>query len=232
MRVLIVEDDAKLREHMKKTIQQEGYDVLESGDGEDGLFNITSNTCDLVILDRMLPGMDGLSILRHVRAAGQTTPVLMLTAMNAIGDKVDGLDAGADDYLTKPFDMRELLARVRALIRRPSSIEDGNVISYGDLVYIPATFVLTGPQGETHLTKKLGALIELFMRETGSPLTRSTLFNRVWGPESDVNEGNLDSFIRLLRRRLTLVGSKTIIANNRGVGYCLAFETERTGNDA
>lgn len=226
MKILLVEDDVQLRKHISKTLQGEGYEVIESGDGEDGLFHITSNTSDLVILDRMLPGLDGLSMLRKVRQQGVTTPVLMLTALNAIGDKVAGLDAGADDYLAKPFDIRELLARVRALVRRPGSIEDGSVIEFGDLEYIVTTFILKGPSGETHLTKKLGAMMELFMRETNAALTRSTLFNRIWGPESEVNEGNIDSFIMLLRRRLQLVGSKIKIENKRGIGYFLAFNAE------
>lgn len=174
----------------------------------------------------MLPKIDGLSVLKMARKAKITTPVLMLTAMNAIGDRVDGLDAGADDYLVKPFDMRELLARVRALVRRPAAIEDMDVLGLGDISYMPSTCVLSGPKGEEHLSKRLSSLLILFMRNTTTTLSRSTIFNRIWGPDADVDENILDTYIGLLRRRLKKIGSTVQIKTNRGVGYSIEIQED------
>lgn len=221
MKILVVEDDAALRENIEKMLQAEGYGTDGCEDGEEGLYYIMENSCDLVVLDRMLPTMDGLTVTQAARAKGIQTPVLMLTALNAVGDRVDGLDAGADDYLVKPFDMRELLARVRALVRRPADIERAGELSYGDLVYQPAGSTLTGPQGAAHLSKTLAAILELFLRSNAHALNRRTIFNRVWGPPSEVEDSIIDSYIFLLRRRIRDIGSSVEIVTNRGVGYTL-----------
>lgn len=224
MKILVIEDDATLRQNVVQTLVAEGFETAECGDGDEGLYYATQNICDLIILDRMIPQMDGLTLLKKARATGVPTPVLMLTAMNAIGDRVDGLDAGADDYLVKPFDMRELLARVRALIRRPAPIEESREMQFGDFIYLPLNLMLSGPRGETKLSKTLAALLELFLRNNTPSLNRNTIFNRVWGPGADVDDSIIDTYIFLLRRRLKSIGSTAQIITNRGVGYSLKLE--------
>ncbi len=228
MKILLVEDDAALRRNIAQMLQSEGHETIGCGSGEEGLYYAAQNACDLVVLDRMLPDMDGLTLLKKARRAGVAAPVLMLTAMNAVGDRVDGLDAGADDYLSKPFDMRELLARVRALVRRPAPIESAEAMTFGDLAYSPAGLTLSGPGGETVLSKTLAAMLELFLRNSAPALSRATLFSRVWGPDSDVGDNIIDTYISLLRRRLKSVGSSVQILTNRGVGYSLKESPEES----
>lgn len=230
MKILLIEDDAALRQNIAQMLQSEGYVTIECSDGEEGLYYATENTCDLMLLDRMLPEIDGLTLLKKARQVGVAAPVLMLTAMNAVGDRVDGLDAGADDYMSKPFDMRELLARVRALVRRPAPVENTAEISFGDIVYNPVGSALTGPDGEAALSKTLSAMLELFLRSSALALNRTTIFNRVWGPDSDVDEGIIDTYISLMRRRLKKVGSSVQIVANRGVGYSLKESSKESRN--
>ncbi len=221
MKILLIEDDEALRGNIQTILEKEGYAVLCCGDGEEGLYYLKENACGLAVLDRMLPGMDGLTVLKKARECNVCTPVLLLTALNAVGDRVDGLDAGADDYLVKPFDMRELLARIRALVRRPYAIESAELLQYGDLLYTTSGHLLKGPCGETHLSNRLAALLELFMQNTAPGLSRHTVFSRVWGPDADVEEGILDTYVSLLRRRLKTIGSCVQVVTNRGVGYSL-----------
>ncbi len=219
MRILLIEDDASLRETIVQMLEKAGYGTLACADGDEGLYYMEQNTCDVVVLDRMLPGLDGLAVLRHARAQKIATPVLMLTALDAIGDRLDGLETGADDYLGKPFDMRELLARVAALARRPAPVEELQELRFADIALVLQGMRLQGPKGEVRLTKKQCEMLELFLRSPSQTLTRATLFSRVWGPDADVDENVIDTYISVLRRRLKTVGGGTEIVTNRGVGY-------------
>lgn len=221
MRILLVEDEKDLREALRDTLAACGYTVECCANGPDGLDALCSGDCDLALLDRMLPGMDGLDVLRQARGAGVRTPVLMLTALDAVGDRVAGLDAGADDYLAKPFAAEELLARVRALGRRPAEWEGGTALRRGDVELRVQDRLLTGPAGAHTLSQRECALLELFLRNPGVTLPRERILLNVWGPDSDVESGNIDNYIHLVRRRLRLVGSRMELVTRRGAGYRL-----------
>lgn len=220
MRILMIEDDAALRTAVAAHLAAEGWTVTQCADGEEGAWYLEENAWDVVLLDRMLPGPDGLAVLRRARAAGCTAPVLLLTALDAIGDRVDGLDAGADDYLSKPFDLRELSARIRALARRPAPAQQDGAVVCGDLSLTVSTHILRGPKGEAELSVKESDLLLLFLHNPGQTLTRETLMARVWGPDT-VEESSLDTYIHFVRRRLAAVGTRCAIENRRGVGYRL-----------
>lgn len=226
MRILIVEDDAALRHAVSVKLSEDGFQITQCADGDEAAWYLRENAWDLILMDRMLPGVDGLALVRMARAAGLHAPVLMLTALDAIGDRVDGLDAGADDYLVKPFDMRELLARVRALARRPPHAEVENVVRVGNASLLPASCVLAGPNGSCTLSHKESDLLALLMANVGLTLTRATLFARVWGPDAPAVEASLDTYIHFVRRRLSAVGARLTVQNRRGVGYLLTEDTE------
>ena len=216
-----MEDEKALREALRDTLVAYGYTVECCTNGPDGLDSICSGGCDLVLLDRMLPEIDGLTVLRQARQAGVRTPVLMLTALDAVGDRVAGLDAGADDYLAKPFATEELLARVRALSRRPAEWETDTALYRGDVELLVQDRVLTGPAGTCTLSQRECALLELFLRSPGVTLPRERILLNVWGPDSEVESGNIDNYIHLVRRRLQLVGSRMELITRRGTGYRL-----------
>ena len=215
MRILLVEDDEALCAAVAPLLEQEGYRVDVCRDGDDALYYMRQRMFGLCILDRMLPGRDGLSVLRAARAEGLDTPVLMTTALGL----VDGLDAGADDYLVKPFDVRELLARVRALARRPAPVAVSGRPCCGDLTLDMGTLVLTGDKEQCTLSKKEAELLAALMENAGQTLSRSFLFGRVWGPGADVEEASLDSYVHFIRRRLRAVSSRVTVDTVRGVGY-------------
>ncbi len=221
MRILMVEDDKDLCAAVLQQLRSNGYEADACHDGEDGLYYLEQGIYDVCLLDRMLPGLDGLSLLYSARAKGIATPVLMLTAMGRIGDRVDGLDAGADDYLTKPFDMRELLARVRALARRPGTSEPDGMKQYGDITVDTAQLVLNGPKGQCTLSKKEAELLAVLMANGGQTVARPTLLGKVWGPDAEVEEAILDSYIHFVRRRLRTVGAEVAVLTVRGLGYRL-----------
>ena len=214
MRILLVEDDEALCAAVAPLLEQEGYRVDVCRDGDDALYYMRQRMFGLCILDRMLPGRDGLSVLRAAR-------VLMTTALGLVGDRVDGLDAGADDYLVKPFDVRELLARVRALARRPAPVAVSGRPCCGDLTLDMGTLVLTGDKEQCTLSKKEAELLAALMENAGQTLSRSFLFGRVWGPGADVEEASLDSYVHFIRRRLRAVSSRVTVDTVRGVGYRL-----------
>lgn len=220
MRILLVEDEKNLREALRDTLSAAGYTVECCANGPDALDALCEGGCDLALLDRMLPGLDGLSVLRQARGAGVCTPVLVLTALDAVGDRVEGLDAGADDYLAKPFAAEELLARVRALSRRPTEWEQA-VFRRGDVELRLQDRLLTGPAGSHTLSRRECALLDLFLRNPSITLPRERILLNVWGPDSDVESGNIDNYIHLVRRRLRLVGSRMELTTRRGAGYCL-----------
>lgn len=223
MRILLVEDDRELCAALAPALEGAGFAVDACYDGEDGLEILcrAQSVYDACLLDRMLPGLDGLSLLRRARARGVTTPVLMLTALGRVGDRVDGLDAGADDYLTKPFDNRELLARLRALTRRPTTGPGGRVYACGDLLLDLDELTLTGPKGAVVLSKRECDLLEALCRQPDHLQSRAVLLGRVWGHLAAVEEANLDSYIHFIRRRLRAVGSAVRVVTVRGSGYKL-----------
>lgn len=218
MRILLIEDDLALCQALTTILHHAGHEVNCLHDGVEGLLALERGAADVVVLDRMLPGMDGVSLLRRAREKGVDTPVLMLTALDQLEDRVSGLNAGADDYLAKPFAPPELLARLTALGRRPASYRP-TVVQAGDLTLDPVGGTLTGPSGICQLSRRENALLGCFLSSLGQTLPRGLLFDRVWGLEADVEEGSLDSFVYLVRRRLRTVGSKLLIRTVRGVGY-------------
>lgn len=229
MRLLIIEDDEKLCNTMKKQLEHAGYTTDVCNNGEDALFYVNKQFYDLYILDRMLPFLDGLSILQIIRKKENHTPVIMVTALSEINDRIDGLDAGADDYLTKPFVMEELLARIRALLRRPQSIQDSEVLSYSSLTLNTRNRIVSYQNSELELSKKEGSLLEFFLRNPSQILERELLLNRVWGPDAFPTNGNLENYISFLRRRLKLLNCPIQIKTVHGIGYRLEEnETDKT----
>ncbi len=190
-------------------------------DGEDSLFYIRERVHDLILLDRMLPSMDGITVLKTLRKEKISTPVLFLTALGELQDKVTGLDCGADDYMVKPFAFEELLARIRCLQRRPRKWESSALLSLGDVAYDTDQKKLSCGEKACSLSKKEGDLLEVFLRNPGQILPRQTLLSRVWGPETEVEDGNLDNYIYFLRRRLRSVKSQLELKSIRGIGYQL-----------
>ncbi len=227
MRILLVEDDENLSRNLKFFLEREGYQVDACAGGEDALYFWREGEPDLVLLDRMLPSLDGMDLLRARREDGDHTPVLMLTALGTLSDRVSGLDFGADDYLVKPFAMEELLARIRSLCRRSlpaGSASDGSralKLRFGDLILTPPLHELEGPGETVTLSGRECALMEYFMRNGGQTLSRASLLLKVWGAEGEVEDGNLDNYIFFLRRRLKSLRSTVVITTLRGVGYRL-----------
>ena len=221
MRILVIEDNEILCEDMTSHLRKEHYDVDYCLDGKSGLDYALTNSYDLILLDRMLPLLDGTLLLKQLRAQQIMTPVIMVTALSQIDDRVSGLDSGADDYLTKPFSMKELLARIRALSRRPSALQATDHITYSDITLDKTQFSISGPSCSCTISKRESTLLELFLQNPNSVLSREFIYSKVWGPDSFVEDGNIDNYIRFLRRRLTTIGSLQKITTLRGVGYKL-----------
>lgn len=221
MRILMIEDDADLCAAVDIHLKREGYTADFAHTGADGLHFALQNAYDVILLDRMLPELDGVGVLTALRGAGLHTPVLMVTALDGVSDRVDGLDAGADDYLAKPFAAEELLARIQALTRRPRQWESTRRLCAGDLELDTELCTLHGPAGGISLSKREAELLSLFLRNRGQTMTRELLLARIWGPDAPVEEGNLDNYVHFLRRRLRSAGSSVGIVTVRGVGYRL-----------
>lgn len=222
MRILLAEDDEKLNETLVYGLTQAGFLVDTCFDGADALFYGEQNIYDVILLDRMLPGMQGTDVLATLRQKGVAAPVILITALGTLSDKVEGLDLGADDYLVKPFAQEELFARIRCVTRRPHRILDEESLTYSDISWFPTECRLSGPAGSCTLSKREAALLEAFLKSGGTTLPRNHLLLKVWGPDSDVEEGNLDNYIHFLRRRLKAVGSLLAIKTIRGIGYALS----------
>jgi heavy metal response regulator len=218
--VLVIEDEPKIREFLRRGLEEEGYTVEVAADGEAGLELASGNAYDLIILDLLLPRRDGLDVCRALRSKGRATPVLMLTARDAVSDRVTGLDVGADDYLTKPFAFEELLARVRALLRREHTLR-APVLRVADLTLDPATRAVTRGEQTVELTTREYQLLHLLMRHPGQILSRVTIEERVWGYDSEAGSNVVDAYIRLLRRKVDAGHPKRLIQTIRGVGYVL-----------
>lgn len=190
-------------------------------DGLDGLDLFLQDAYDLVLLDRMLPTMNGLLVLKKARNAGLDTPVILITALGELYDRVEGLDGGADDYLVKPFEYEELSARIRSLGRRSGKWEEDSILQYGDISYDCALRMLHGPKSRQQLSGKEGLLLEVFLRDAGQVIRRMVIFSRVWGVDAPVEESNLDTYIHFLRKQLRHVGSGLSLKTVRGIGYVL-----------
>ena len=222
MRILVVDDDAAVRESLGRALRLEGYDVEMAADGMEALERLQGNgdDTDLVVLDVLMPNVDGLEVCRRLRRTGSRLPVLMLTARDEVSDRVAGLDAGADDYVVKPFALVELLARVRALLRR-SADEAVDVLRFADLELDSATREVRRGGDAMELTRTEFALLELFLLNPRQVLTRSIIFERVWGYDFGFGSNSLDVYIGYLRRKTEAGGKSRLIHTIRGVGYAL-----------
>lgn len=224
MRILLIEDNEILCQTISRHITNAGYTLDYTYDGKEGLKYIESHGYDLVILDCMLPSLNGIDLLKIIRQKGIHTSVIIITALSDVNDRVNGLDAGADDYLTKPFAMKELLARIRALRRRPAKWESSQNLTFGDISYDVLQQILSGPTHSCSLSKREGHLLEFFLENPKQVMPRSVIFSRIWGPDAPVEESNIDNYIRFIRRRLTSVGSQVKLTTVRSVGYVLEEE--------
>lgn len=221
MKILLIEDDKNLCEMLRFQLEKEHHEVTICNNGRDGLDLFLQDAYDLVLLDRMLPTMNGLLILQKARRSGISTPVIIITALGELYDRVEGLDCGADDYLVKPFAYEELAARIRSIGRRNHVYDDNNLFSYADLTYDSRLRELTGPDGSMQLSRREGRLLEVFLQNPDTTLQRLVLLSRVWGADAPVEESNLDTYIHFVRKRLQQIGSRATIETVRGIGYCI-----------
>lgn len=221
MRLLLVEDEERLSDALAFILKKNKYGVDTAFDGITGLEMAETGIYDLIILDRMLPGKEGVEVLKSLRKSGVKTPVLMLTAKDSISDRVEGLDAGADDYLVKPFSTDELLARIRALGRRQVEQLQSDSLKAASIVLYPQRAELQCGDEVIKLTLKETQLLELFLRNKGQVISREQILDRVWGLEADVEMNNIEIYIYYLRKKLEPAQGKVRIETVRGIGYCL-----------
>lgn len=222
MKLLLVEDEKRMAQALCELLRLEKYDVDHYIDGADGLYAIETGAYDLIVLDVMLPHKNGFEIAREARQKGIKTPILMLTAKSDLDDKVTGLDCGADDYLTKPFMTKELLARLRALARRNINTPDGT-LAFGDITLNTSTSMLICGHNSVRLGEKEFRLLEYLIANQGQILTREQLAVRIWGYESDAEYNNVEVYLSFTRKKLSFINSKTEIKAVRGVGYELRY---------
>jgi len=223
-RILVVEDEARIASFISRGLRLEGYEVEVAPNGETALDKAFSDPPDLIVLDVMLPDVDGLEVCRQLRAVGADEPVLMLTAKDAIPDRVAGLDAGADDYLVKPFAFDELLARVRALLRRAAPPETNAPLQFADLELDPNTRQARRGERDIELTAKEYDVLELFMRHPRQVLTRDVIYDQIWGYDFGGESNIIEVYVRYLRAKLEAGGEPRLIRTVRGVGYALREE--------
>jgi two-component system, OmpR family, response regulator MprA len=221
VRVLVAEDDQGLRESLERVLRFESYEVLLAKDGAEALETVAREDPDLLVLDVMMPHVDGLAACRTLRQRGASLPILMLTARHTVSDRVDGLDAGADDYMVKPFAVDELLARVRALLRRPGPIMAEGPLQVADLVLDPATRHVSRGGEPIDLTKLEFDLLELLIRNAGIVLSREVIYERIWGYDFGTGSKSLDVYVGYLRRKTEAGGKPRLIHTVRGFGYTL-----------
>lgn len=218
-RILVAEDDDAVRRSVERALKYEGYQVVVAQDGERALVEAAKDPPDAIVLDIMMPVLDGLAVCRKLRAAGESTPILMLTARHELADRVAGLDAGADDYLVKPFALEELLARVRALLRRRDLPSDAGTLRLADLSLDPAARTVTRGGHAVDLTKTEFDLLELLLMNAGIVLSRDTIYDRIWGFDFATTSNSLDVYIGYLRRKTEAEEAPRLIHTVRGVGY-------------
>jgi DNA-binding response OmpR family regulator len=221
MRLLLAEDDARISHFVTKGLQENSYAVDVVANGNDAVYQAEINDYDLVILDVMLPGQDGFAICRALRGLGKQMPILMLTARDGVGDRITGLDAGADDYLTKPFEFGELLARLRALLRRPRDLRPSQIV-IGDLVLNTAAQSVKRGDRDIPLTAKEYALLEYLVRNLGRVVGRAEIAEHVWDESFDPFSNLIEVYVNRLRRKLGDDGDKPLLQTRRGSGYVLA----------
>jgi len=222
-RVLVVDDDRAVRDSLRRSLEFNGYDVMLAADGAEGLVAVGAQHPDVVVIDVMMPRLDGIETTRALRAAGNDVPILVLTARDAVGDRVEGLDAGADDYLTKPFALEELLARLRALLRRvvPDPEGEGEVLSFADLTMEVASRDVSRGGRSIELTRTEFTLLEMFLRRPRRVLDRSFILEEVWGYDFPTSANSLEVYVGYLRRKTEAEGEPRLIQTVRGVGYVL-----------
>jgi two-component system, OmpR family, response regulator MprA len=222
-RVLVVDDDKAVRESLRRSLEFNGYDVSLASDGAEALAGIAATDPDVVVMDVMMPRLDGLEATKALRKAGNDLPILVLTARDAVGDRVEGLDAGADDYLTKPFALQELLARLRALLRRAVPREDDldETIGFSDLTMDIATREVKRGERLIELTRTEFTLLEMFLRRPRRVLERSFILEEVWGYDFPTTANSLEVYVGYLRRKTEAEGESRLIHTVRGVGYVL-----------
>ncbi len=221
MRILVVDDEPAVRDSLRRALVLEGYEVDLAADGREALRTLAGKAPDAIVLDLVMPEIDGLEVCRRLRAAGDHTPVLIVTARDAVGDRVAGLDAGADDYLVKPFALEELLARLRALLRRTGGNGDRALLRFANLTLDPTSHEVKRGERRIELTKTEFLLLELFLRNPRQVLTRSLVFERVWGYDFGPASNSLEVYVGYLRRKLEAGGEPRLIQTVRGVGYAL-----------
>jgi len=223
MAILVVDDDQAVRDALRRALRMQGYDVNVALDGEEALLKLRGSpgSTDLLIADVLMPRLDGLELTRRIRADGNQVPILMLTARDQVADRVSGLEAGADDYLVKPFALEELIARVRALLRRLGADETATTLTFADLELDTGTREVSRGDESLTLTRTEFALLELFLRNPRQVLTRSVIFDRVWGYDFGYGSNSLDVYISYLRKKTETGGKPRLIHTVRGVGYAL-----------
>lgn len=221
MRLLIIEDEKHLAEAMKELLKKENYVVDVFNDGREGLDNALTGIYDLILLDIMLPSIDGLEILRTIRSEGIQTPVLLLTARNQVNDRVKGLDLGADDYLSKPFAQEELHARIRALLRRKGEVSATSELKYHDIILDYNTLVLSCHSNTIMLTVKESEMLQFLMTRKNMITPKELLIEKLWGFNTDAEDNNVEVYISFLRKKLKFLKCETSIKTTRGLGYSL-----------
>jgi len=226
MKVLIVDDEKRLAEAVAQNLRRNNFDTDVSYDGEEGLYNALSGVYDVILLDIMMPKKDGLTVLSELRAEGIQTPVILLTALGEVEDRVLGLDRGADDYLPKPFRTEELVARIKAVTRRRGVFRQDGILSFGDIELNPLSLVLTREDKSFTLTQKESRLLEYLIENKDIRLSADAIIEKVWGYDSDADDGNVQSYMSFLRRKLTALGSGVRIGNVRNSGYMLEYGAE------
>jgi two-component system, OmpR family, response regulator MprA len=221
MHVLVVDDEPAVREALGRALAFEGFRPREAADGQQAIREQSAEPADLILLDVLMPGLDGLEVCRRLRDTGDRTPVLMLTARDAVGDRVAGLEAGADDYLVKPFATEELLARIRALLRRTGWEGQERALCFGDLTLDPVSYEVRRGERLLELTRTEFLLLELFLQHPRQVLTRTQIFDRVWGYDFGPASNSLEVYVGYLRRKTEAAGEPRILHTVRGVGYVL-----------
>ena len=226
MKVLIIEDEYSLADAISETLKKENFTVEIISDGEEGEYEALTNVYDIILLDVMLPNKNGFEILKELRKEKIETPIIMLTAKSEIYDKLNGLENGADDYITKPFHMKELVARIKVILKRNSKIEDTNVLEFSDLKLNAKTGKMTSNENEITINGKELELLETLLLNKNQIINREILANKIWGYDSEAEYNNVEVYISFLRKKLKLLKSKVKIKSVRGIGYKMEDEDD------